>query len=129
MDKKILILLPIWGRKKITQICLENLLELQKDFKIDVLCIVSESWSKVMAFEYGFRFVTAPNDCLGTKMNIGVEAALKLNFDYLMNLGSDDIITKELLDIYTPYFEKNLEMFGSKRLTFIDSKEKKAKTF
>jgi len=129
LDKKILILLPIWKREKITNLCLKNLSELQKDINIDVLCIVSESWAKISAKKYGFKYVNAPNECLGTKMNIGVRFAMGLNFDYLMNLGSDDIITKELFEMYKPYFKDDTKIFGCTRLTFIDSKSKEAKTF
>jgi len=129
LDKKILILLPIWQREKITKICFDNLKELQKDFNIEVLCIVSEQWAKVEAFKYGFKQVFAHNDCLGTKMNIGVEAALDYEFDYLMNLGSDDIITKDLFKCYEPYFADGRSMFGATRLTFIDSQAKEAKKF
>jgi len=127
LDKKIMILLPIWKREKITRICLDNLKELQKDFNIDVICVVSEQWSKLAAFEYGFRYVEAPNECIGAKMNIGVREAIKFDFDYMMNLGSDDIITKELFDIYEPYFKDGLKMFGSRRVTFIDSESKEVK--
>lgn len=129
MDKKILILLPIWKREAITKICLDNLKELQKDFNIEVLCVVSEQWAKVEAFKRGFKHVEVSNECLGTKMNRGVEKALEYEWDYFMNLGSDDIITKDLFKCYEPYFKDGLSMFGSTRLTFIDSQAKEAKTF
>jgi len=128
LDKKILILLPIWGREPIVKICFDNLKELQKDFNIEVLCVVSEQWAKILAFEYGFKYIKAPNECLGTKMNIGVEESLKYQYDYLMNLGSDDIITKELFDIYEPLFKENYPFFGCTRLTFVDSESKRLKT-
>ena len=129
MDKKILILLPIWGREKITKLCFDNLKELQKDYNIEVLCIVSEQWAKIMAFEYGFKYVNASNECLGTKMNIGVERAKTLEFDYLMNLGSDDIITKDLFKAYEDYFNKGVGIFGGTKATFIDSESKEVKRF
>jgi hypothetical protein len=129
LDKKILILLPIWGREKITKICFDNLKELQKEFNIEVLCVVSEYWAKIEAFKYGFKYVEAPNECLGTKMNIGVEKAKEFHFDYLMNLGSDDIITKELFKCYEEMFNNEVPFFGSTRLTFVDSKEKETATF
>lgn len=127
MDKKILILLPIWKREAITKICFDNLKELQKEFNIEVLCIVSEQWSKVLAFEYGFKQIYASNECLGTKMNIGVEEALRYDFDYLMNLGSDDIITKDLFESYEEYFNNDRAIFGGTKVTFIDSQTKEAK--
>ena len=129
MDKKILILLPIWKRERITKICFDNLKELQKDFDIEVLCIVSEVWAKQEAFKYGFKYVEASNECLGTKMNIGVREAMGMKFDYLMNLGSDDIITKELIESYKDLFNNNVPCFGSTKLTFIDSKAKELKTY
>lgn len=129
MDKKILILLPIWQREAITKICLDNLKELQKEINIEVLCVVSEQWAKETAFKYGFKFVETPNECLGTKMNIGVRKALEYDFDYMMNVGSDDIITKDLFKCYEPYFNNDVPMFGGTRLTFIDSNSKEAKTF
>jgi len=46
-----------------------------------------------------------------------------------MNLGSDDIITEDLFKSYDDLFKRNDPMFGSTRLTFIDSKEKECATF
>ena len=129
MDKKILILLPIWKREKITRICLDNLRELKKDINLDVLCVVSEQWAKLAAFEYGFKYVEASNDNLGAKMNIGVKESLKYKYDYLMNMGSDDIITKELFKIYDPHFKKGSDFFGGTRVTFIDSISRDCKQF
>lgn len=129
MDKKILILLPIWKREKITRICLDNLRDLKKEFNIDVLCIVSESWAKVAAHEFGFRYIEASNDNLGAKMNVGIKHSLGIKYDYLMNLGSDDIISKELLNIYEPYLKKNTDVFGITKVAFLDSKTKEIKNF
>lgn len=127
MKPKILVLLPIWGRMNITELCLSNIVKLKKDYSIDVLCVVSEQWAKLMAFKYGFNYVEVSNDDLGHKMNVGVDRALKMDFDYLMNLGSDDIITKELLDEYEEHIENNLPMFGVTKVCFFDSKTKELK--
>ena len=129
MDKKILILLPIWKREAITKICLANLKELQKTFNIEVLCVVSEQWAKIEAFKMGFKYIEAPNECLGTKMNIGIKEAMGMRFDYLMNLGSDDIITPALFDSYKDMFINNVPCFGPTNLTFIDSQAKEARTY
>jgi len=126
---KILILLPIWKREKITRICLDNLRELKKDLNIDVLCIVSESWAKAAAFEYGFKYVYASNDCLGSKMNIGVKESLRYKWNYLMNLGSDDLISKELFKTYEPHLKKGVDVLGITKVTFLDSVSKEAKEF
>ena len=127
MDKKILILLPIWGRKNITRVCLDSLKELQKSYNIEVLCVVSEVWAKIDAFERGFKYVQVSNDDLGVKMNTGVKESLKYDYDYLMNLGSDDIINERLFDVYKDSFDKGLEMFGITKATFIDIESKRVK--
>ena len=127
MKPKIMVLLPIWGRMNITELCLSNLSKLKDEYNLDVLCVISEQWAKLMAFKYGFKWVEVSNDDLGHKMNFGVEKALKYDFDYLMNLGSDDIITKELLDEYKKEMESNAPMFGVTKVCFFDSQTKELK--
>ena len=83
LDRTI-ILLPIWGRKAITLLCLKNLKELKEKYGIEVMCVVSESWAKLEAFNHGFKWVEVSNDDLGHKMNVGVEAVMRMDFDYMM---------------------------------------------
>lgn len=125
----IMILLPIWGREKITELCLSNLFELKGRHDIEVICIVSEQWAKIRAFEYGFKYVEVENFPLGNKMNKGVEYALKFDFDYLMNLGSDDLIDDRIFELYEPYIEAKEKMFGINKVSFFDIKTKKIKRF
>lgn len=124
---KILILLPIWKRKNITKLCLKYLKRLQEERNIEVLCVVSEVWAKIEAFEHGFKWVEVSNDDLGKKMNKGIEAAMTMDFDYLMNLGSDDIINSRLFDVYDNYFKEGKGIFGITKVTFIDSESKEVK--
>jgi len=116
-----IILLPIWKGKEITRLCLDNLARLKDIYGFEVMCVVSESWAKFDAFDRGFKWVEVPNDDLGHKMNVGVEAVMKFGYDYMINLGSDDIIDERLFEIYKPYFEKRTPMFGITKATFIDT--------
>ncbi len=127
MDSKILILLPIWKREKITKIVLGNLKELKKEYNIEVLCVVSEQWAKIEAVRHGFKQVFVSNDDLGHKMNVGVKEALEYKWDYLMNLGSDDLINEKLFELYEPFMYDRRSMFGVTSVTFIDSETKEAK--
>lgn len=126
LDKTV-ILLPIWGRKAITTLCLKNLKRLKDKYNFEVMCVVSESWAKMESFNCGFRWIEVSNDDLGHKMNVGVEEVMKLDFDYMMNLGSDDIINEKLFEIYEPYIKKEVGMFGITEVTFIDSQSKETK--
>ena len=121
------ILLPVWKRKEITLLCFKYLKQLKEKYNFEVMCVVSESWAKMEAFNHGFKWVEVSNDDLGHKMNVGVDAVMKLDFDYMMNLGSDDIINEKLFDIYKPYINKGVDMFGITKVTFIDSQTKEAK--
>jgi glycosyltransferase involved in cell wall biosynthesis len=125
----ILILLPIWKREKITDICLSNLKRLQEKENFQVLCVVSEQWAKIKAFEYGFKFIESENFPVGGKMNNGIKEALRFDWDYLMNLGSDDIIDERLFKLYKPFIEQKRECFGVTKCTFIDSETKEVKRF
>ena len=125
----IMILLPIWKREKITDICLSNLKRLQGKYKFDVLCVVSEQWAKVKAFEYGFKYIEDDNFPVGNKMNTGIEEALRFDWDYLMNLGSDDIIDERLFELYKPYIEEKRQCFGVTKVTFVNSKNKDVKRY
>jgi len=126
----ILILLPIWKREKITDICLSNLKRLQKSYDFEVLCVVSEQWAKIKSFEYGFKHVESENFPVGNKMNKGIKEALRIaDWTYLMNLGSDDIIDERLFELYKPYIEEKRECFGITKCTFVDSVSKEVKRF
>jgi hypothetical protein len=57
---------------------------------------------------------------LGKKKNYGLKAASEYQFDYLLEIGSDDIITNELLDQYLNYFGYN-EFFGISDIAYIES--------
>jgi hypothetical protein len=123
-----MVLLPIWGRKAITNICLKNWARLKESENIDVLCVVSEQWAKIEAVKHGFKYVEVSNDDLGNKMNVGVQYALKFKWDYLMNMGSDDLVSERMFRLYEQYTIKERPMFGLTKLVFFDSKEKSAKS-
>lgn len=126
LDKTV-ILLPIWKRKAITLLCFKSLKALKEKYNFEVMCVVSESWAKMEAFNHGFKWIEVSNDDLGHKMNVGVDAVMKLDFDYMMNLGSDDIINEKLFEVYEPYIKKEVGMFGITKATFIDSQSKECK--
>lgn len=119
-----MVLIPIWGRMKITELCLKNWVELKKTESIDVICIVSEQWAKLLCFKLGLKYIEASNDDLGEKMNIGVKNASKFKFKYLMNMGSDDIVSSDLFRLYEDYQDRAI--FGLTKITFFDSVDKKA---
>lgn len=117
---KILILIPIWKRPAITEICFAGLNRLRKHrSNIDVLGIISEESYIDRCDKGNIPYTFFENQPLGAKKNHGLKEALKLDWDYLIELNSDDVIKNELLDIYDTMTDDFLAL---QNFCFLDSK-------
>jgi glycosyltransferase involved in cell wall biosynthesis len=119
---KIAILIPVWGRAKVLEKCLKQLnifIELCTNYKFIVIFVLSDEDNEnvkirkmISSVDFYYEICTETNDFLGLKMNKGIETALKNEFDYLMNLGSDNLLHPYLMDLYAPYIELGYFVFG-----------------
>lgn len=91
-----LFLIPLWKRPEITRICLENLIH----FEQSILCIVSRTEDAELCYEMKVPYCWHPNEQLGAKWNYGLKAAEELEWDYMVTLGSDDIVKASLFELY-----------------------------
>jgi len=75
-----------------------------------------------VARSFGYDCLQALNSPLGRKHNVGLHYAINkyYNVDYVMTMGSDDIILPELLDKYERYFNEGVEVFGPSQCYFFD---------
>jgi hypothetical protein len=98
---KLLIYLAVWKRPEITEICFMGIDRLRKQGKheVDALAIISEDEMITLCEKYGVRWAMHENLPLGRKKNFGLHEAMKLDFDYLVEIGSDDLLKDEYLDI------------------------------
>ena len=96
------ILTAVWKRPEITRICFEGI----KRLGFQATAAISEESMISLCDEYGIDYVLAPNNPLGFKWNTGMRKALRHEWDYVMILGSDDIVSDSLLDLYNPYLGK-----------------------
>lgn len=119
---KILIYLAVWKRPEITELCFMgiNRLRTHPDFDIQALAVISEDSMIPLCEKYGIRWVKYKNEPLGEKKNFGLQKAKEFDFDYLMEIGSDDLILNELLDDYKNYIGKS-EFFGITDAAYINS--------
>jgi hypothetical protein len=62
----------------------------------------------------GYETVECPNIPLGFKKNAGLKYALGMSWDYYMDMGSDDVWTPRLWELYEPYFREQNPYFGLK---------------
>lgn len=97
-------------------------------FDIQVLCIVSEPDMIPLCERYGNKWVEAENSPLGRKKNQGLKAAEKLDFDFMMELGSDDLVLNELLDDYQQLISTH-DFFGVSDIAFLDIETLEARRY
>lgn len=119
---KLLVFLAVWKRPEITEICFMGLGRLRKKSRlpIEILAVISEESMIPLCEKYNVKWTFYKNDPLGEKKNHGLDEAMKLDWDYLIEVGSDDLIKDELIELYSKYLGK-YEMFGTKDSVIIDS--------
>src|SRR5688572_7778218 len=106
MQVKLLIFLAVWKRPEITEICFMGINRLRKSglFPIEAFAVISEESMIPLCEKYDVQYCFYKNQPLGEKKNYGLSQAMKKDFDYLIEIGSDDLLKTELLEAYAPYF-------------------------
>lgn len=99
---KLLIYTAVWRRPEITEICFMGIKRLQKvpGFDISAFAVISEVEMIPLCEKYGVDWCLTANHPLGAKKNYGVRQALRKDFDYMIEIGSDDILKNEILEAY-----------------------------
>jgi len=123
---KLLIFTPFWQRPEITRIYIAGISRLAKlqDFDIQVFAIVSpedETENKDLLNEAGYIVYEYKNFPLGEKKNAGIKEALKYDFDYLMELNSDDVVKDDLLKLYKKDMENKIPFLAITNFVFVNS--------
>ncbi len=129
---KIRVVIPLWKRPEVTRFCFDGMLRLIAESKheIDVTCVLSEAEFTFMCDEYGFEWVFEENIPVGNKINTGIRATLRHEYDYLMMMNSDDVVKTELIDkYYDPFFESLNPYFGVDKVTYVNFGTKEAREF
>lgn len=126
---KILILTAFWQRPVISQLYWHGIERLRKNFDIKVLSVISDPDNKTLAEKYSDFVFEHENYPLGRKMNAALAAAVAHDFDYLMQLGSDDLITDFAVKKTQQYFSNGFKFFGFNKTLIVDSETKKSKEY
>lgn len=131
---KILIYIPVYKRREITRCCYDSLkraiLHAPKGFSFITVIVASNNEDAALAQEYGFDVVWSENKPLGRKFNTGLEYALEsYNWDYLMQLNSDDVLAGDFWQLFQEYFNRRMYFFGVDRVYFYDSDTKDMREF
>jgi hypothetical protein len=120
-EPKILFFLAVWKRPEITELCFMGLQRLMKHTGARTMAVISEKSMIPLCKKYGIDFIEHENEPLGRKKNAGLTAAMKMDFDYLIELGSDDLILDTLFEYYLPLMRSGEDFFGSNKILFVDA--------
>jgi len=107
---KLLIFLAVWKRPEITEICFMGIDRLRKTglFPIEAFAVISEESMIPLCEKYTIDYCFYKNDPLGEKKNFGLSEAYKKDFDYLIEIGSDDLLKDEYLIEIAKYLPADL---------------------
>jgi hypothetical protein len=127
---KLAIVTSVWKRPEIFEMFakgVNNLINKCNNFEITIVVSGSE-WleSHKMVTDHGFTYIEVPNEPLAAKVNASTYACKKLNIDYVICVGSDDIISPELLNEYEKYMRKGIDFIGVTDCYFYDVTSKKS---
>jgi len=119
---KVLIRVPVWKRPEVTKVCFDGIERIREHWKHDteVLIIGSEGWAEELTGSYGYNWEYIENHPFGAKLNKGLAACMKYKWDYLLNLGQDNLISNKLLDIYNDFIGE-FDLFGIDKCHWIQN--------
>ena len=120
--KKIIILIPVFGRIEIFKLCIKSIWNLidtyNSKYQFQPVIIISNNDPVHLQFRaiceiMEFMYIYWTNKPIGAKLNAVITDIHKnMEFDYLMNFGSDNLINPELFQVYKPYIKEGNKFFG-----------------
>jgi hypothetical protein len=124
---KVVCLTAVYKRPEITEVFYKAFAKQQQLAALEgvdlSLCVVASNESDAdLARKYWHEPVMAANKPLGAKHNAGLSHVMQYEFDYLMQLGSDDVLCDFFwrLPQIKAALENQLPVFGLNRLIFFD---------
>ena len=129
---KVIVFTPVWGRHEILKLWalgVDRLMHQTPQIEIEALCVVSNKEDKDLVLSLGLEWVECENKPLGKKHNAGLEALRGRKFDYILQLGSDDLASNNYLNYALPAMVAGLDIFGVSALYFCEPKTEKACRF
>ena len=116
---KIKVLTALWGRTEITHLFALGIQRLKTEFDLSVTATVSTEEDEAIALYHGFKPVFCDNQPLGNKWNEGYRSVKDEDWDALLIMGSDDLISNESLSALVNSKKPHV---GFNSLIFLDSK-------
>lgn len=124
----------MYNRAKVSELFCLSIERIKKKYKskytIKLHAVVSEEASKNVCVKYGATFTECENFPIGNKWNAGLLDALnRFDFDYVLIMGDDDIMSNDLLRMYSPYIRRGEDYFGVNSIYFYSPSMESALSF
>lgn len=138
---KLAIVTSVWKRPDVVNLFMIGIHHLKSEcFDFDISLIMSGSiqdddnidkkgyaLKEFLDCKYpSFKYIEIPNEPLAAKVNATTYAAQKLGVDYVLCMGSDDIISPELLNEYGKLMRKEIDFIGVTDFYFYDTVTKQS---
>lgn len=120
---RILIYTAVHKRQEITELFLMGVKRLQmfSGHEISLFCVCSEQSDIDYLTSKGAEFCVHENKPLSSKMDFGFKQALKKDFDYMLRLGSDDLLDHVIFnDYYNKLMAAGVPYFGMKTIGVVE---------
>ena len=121
---KILIFAAVHERQDITELFLMGVerLRLYSGHQIDLFCVCSSETDSKYLKSKNVEHCIHENKPLSLKMEFGFKEAIKKDFDYLLRMGSDDLLDHEVFPkYYNELMTKGVHYFGLKMIGAVNS--------
>ncbi len=106
---KLLIVTTLHKRPELTKIVLDYYKTLQFKYGFQLLACGSEDADRQLAFKCGWNYVNADNKPLAQKHNALFKEASRYSHDAIMLIGSDDLVSEEIIKYYQQTFSHETE--------------------
>ncbi|MFL2945241.1 MAG: hypothetical protein ACJZ33_04440, partial [Candidatus Poseidoniales archaeon] len=120
----------VWKRPRLTKIVMNYYSKLKEEIKdtvnLEFVAVGSEGKkSRSICEDAGFHYYEYENQPMSEKWQHGLEMTKKYNPDAVIIMGSDDIITKEIIDFYIGKINLGYLLIGIKDFYIYESTLKK----
>lgn len=98
---KLAVILPIFKRHELTDLCLKNLSYQRDKYGIDVYVVGSEGLTSFdLVKKYNFYYLEFENNPLSAKFDAALKETQKGNYDGVIVLGSDNFVSGSIIEFY-----------------------------
>ena len=124
---RVLILTAFHGRAHISELYWLGIKRLRENFNIQTLAVVSDPENLALAKQHSDHVLETVNEPHGRKMNLAMSEVVNLEFELLMQLGSDNLISNIGMMKNIDLFTRGNLFFGFNKILFYNYETAEAK--